>query len=84
MTPGTLFLVPAPLDFGCDTQAPLSDVLPDHTLRTAARLTDWICGGGGKMMEGVRTRRAKHGPRCYDPHRTADHAHFGRAVGMRR
>ncbi len=43
MTPGTLFLVPAPLDFGCDTQAPLSDVLPDHTLRTAARLTDWIC-----------------------------------------
>ncbi|MFT4241118.1 MAG: SAM-dependent methyltransferase [Acidovorax sp.] len=40
---GTLFLVPAPLDFGCDTQAPLQDALPDGTLRTAARLTHWIC-----------------------------------------
>ena len=26
---GTLFLVPAPLDFGCDTQAPLQDALPE-------------------------------------------------------
>ena len=41
-TPGTLYLVPAPLDFGCDTQAPLTDALPDATLRTAARLTHWI------------------------------------------
>ena len=42
-TPGTLYLVPAPLDFGCDTQAPLQDALPDGTLQTAARLTHWIC-----------------------------------------
>ena len=41
--PGTLYLVPAPLDFGCDTQAPLPEALPDGTLRTAARLTHWIC-----------------------------------------
>ncbi len=41
--PGTLFLVPAPLDFGCDTQTPLTDVLPAHTLQTAARLPHWIC-----------------------------------------
>lgn len=43
ITPGTLYLVPAPLDFGCDEAAPLADVLPEHSLRTAARLTHWIC-----------------------------------------
>ncbi len=41
--PGTLYLVPAPLDFGCDTQAPLEDALPSGTLQTASRLTRWIC-----------------------------------------
>jgi 16S rRNA (cytidine1402-2'-O)-methyltransferase len=41
--PGKLFLVPAPLDFGCATQAPLQQALPDGTLATAARLTHWIC-----------------------------------------
>jgi 16S rRNA (cytidine1402-2'-O)-methyltransferase len=41
--PGTLYLVPAPLDFGCETQAPLEDALPSGTLITAARLTHWIC-----------------------------------------
>ena len=40
---GTLYLVPAPLDFGCDTQTPLQDVLPEGTLRSAARLTHWVC-----------------------------------------
>ena len=39
---GTLFLVPAPLDFGCDTHAPLTDVLPLQTIQTAARLSHWI------------------------------------------
>lgn len=43
MAPGTLYLVPAPLDFGCDAQAPLHDVLPDATLRQAAQLTHWVC-----------------------------------------
>ncbi|MFY3384573.1 SAM-dependent methyltransferase [Paracidovorax sp. MALMAid1276] len=42
-TPGTLYLVPAPLDFGCDSQVPLQDALPAHTLQTAARLTHWVC-----------------------------------------
>ena len=41
--PGTLYLVPAPLDHGCDTLTPLDDVLPRGTLRTAAQLTYWIC-----------------------------------------
>lgn len=40
---GRLYLVPAPLDFGCETQAPLADVMPQGTLLTTARLTHWIC-----------------------------------------
>ena len=40
---GTLYLVPAPLDFGCDTLAPLQDALPSGTLQTAAKLTRWVC-----------------------------------------
>ena len=43
MTPGTLYLVPAPLDFGCDAQAPLDHALPAGTLQTAARLIHWVC-----------------------------------------
>jgi 16S rRNA (cytidine1402-2'-O)-methyltransferase len=39
---GTLYLVPTPLDFGCDTQAPITDVLPQETLRVAASVTHWI------------------------------------------
>ena len=50
-TPGRLFLVPAPLDFGCDTQAPIGDVLPQATLSAAAALTHWIC-------ENAKTTRA--------------------------
>lgn len=40
---GTLYLVPAPLDFGCNTEAPLTDSVPMGTLKVAARLTHWIC-----------------------------------------
>lgn len=48
---GKLFLVPAPLDFGCEVQAPLTDVLPAHTLQTAAGLRHWVC-------ENAKTARA--------------------------
>jgi len=41
--PGTLYLVPAPLDFGCAVQAPLADVMPQGTLAAAAHITHWIC-----------------------------------------
>ena len=51
MTPGTLYLVPAPLDFGCDTATTLGDVMPDRTLRVAASLSYWIC-------ESAKTTRA--------------------------
>ena len=40
---GKLYLVPAPLDFGCDIQAPLQDVMPLATIQIAARLQCWIC-----------------------------------------
>ena len=40
---GKLYLVPAPLDFGCSAQAPLQDVMPTGTLQIAARLSCWIC-----------------------------------------
>jgi 16S rRNA (cytidine1402-2'-O)-methyltransferase len=39
---GTLYLVPTPLDFGCDTPASITDVLPTETLRVAASVTHWI------------------------------------------
>ncbi|RZL67779.1 MAG: ribosomal RNA small subunit methyltransferase I [Variovorax sp.] len=42
-TRGKLYLVPAPLDFGCDVQAPLQDALPLGTLQAAAGITHWIC-----------------------------------------
>ena len=41
--PGRLYLVPTPLDFGCDAQTAIADVLPRHTIETAARLPSWIC-----------------------------------------
>jgi 16S rRNA (cytidine1402-2'-O)-methyltransferase len=37
-----LILVPAPLDFGCEHQAPITDVLPLATIQTASRITHWI------------------------------------------
>ena len=40
---GALYLVPAPLDFGCDVQAPLQEVMPAGTLLVAARLQHWVC-----------------------------------------
>ena len=40
---GKLYLVPAPLDFGCEQQAPIQDVMPLKTLQIAARLGYFIC-----------------------------------------
>ncbi len=40
---GKLYLVPAPLDFGCDTATDLNQSMPDGTLAVAARLQFWIC-----------------------------------------
>ncbi len=48
---GRLYLVPAPLDFGCTAQTPLTEVLPQGTLAVAARLQHWVC-------ENAKTARA--------------------------
>ena len=40
---GTLYLVPAPLDFGCEPQVPVEQSVPLGTLQAAAGLTHWIC-----------------------------------------
>jgi 16S rRNA (cytidine1402-2'-O)-methyltransferase len=40
---GKLYLVPAPLDFGCDEQPDIQEALPLGTLQAAARITHWIC-----------------------------------------
>ena len=43
MNKGKLYLVPAPLDFGCEQIAPVQDVMPLQTLQIAARLDYFIC-----------------------------------------
>jgi 16S rRNA (cytidine1402-2'-O)-methyltransferase len=48
---GTLYLVPAPLDFGCDTLVALDKIIPAGTLQVAASLHHWIC-------ESAKTTRA--------------------------
>ena len=48
---GRLFLVPAPLDFGCDVLTDVRQTLPDASLRAAASLSHWVC-------ENAKTARA--------------------------
>jgi 16S rRNA (cytidine1402-2'-O)-methyltransferase len=50
-SPGKLYLVPAPLDFGCASQASLAQVMPEATIEAAARLAHWVC-------ENAKTTRA--------------------------
>ena len=42
-TKGILYLVPAPLDFGCAEQSPLQETMPLGTIQVAARISSWIC-----------------------------------------
>lgn len=48
---GRLLIVPSPLDFGCDEQIDLTEVIPLGTLRQAAALKNWVC-------ENAKTTRA--------------------------
>ena len=49
---GKLYLVPAPLDFGCEPPLPaIADALPLGTLQHMARLQHWVC-------ENAKTTRA--------------------------
>ena len=40
---GKLYLVPAPLDFGCDSETDLQNTMPWGTLTVASRLQYWVC-----------------------------------------
>ncbi|MFM7343300.1 MAG: ribosomal RNA small subunit methyltransferase I, partial [Betaproteobacteria bacterium] len=51
MKVGSLFLVPTPLDFGCDEQTALETSLPEAVQLQAAGLTYWI-------SENARSTRA--------------------------
>lgn len=51
MSAGTLYLVPTPLDFGCEPQGRLDEVMPGATLTVACGLTHWI-------SENARSTRA--------------------------
>lgn len=58
---GKLYLVPAPLDFGCDEQTPITAVLPDGTLEATSRIQHWICENA-KSTRAVLKRVAEHYP----------------------
>ena len=62
-TPGRLFLVPAPLDFGCAQQTPLSYSLPEGTLKAAAGLQHWICENAKSARAYLKRIDAQH-PLC--------------------
>lgn len=55
IAPGTLYLVPAPLDSGCDEPVPLDLALPRHTLQITASITHWI-SENAKTTRAYRTR----------------------------
>lgn len=61
--PGTLYLVPTPLDFGTtpdDTPTPLAEWLPQETLRTAANLTHWITENAKSTRAFLKRVNATH------------------------
>ena len=64
MKKGTLYLVPTPLDFGVSADAPLSDVLPTTTLRTAAGLTHWVAENAKSLRAFLKRVDAIHALPC--------------------
>ena len=62
--PARLYLVPAPLDFGCAESTPLAESLPDATLRTAASLRHWICENAKSLRAYLQRIHALHPLAC--------------------
>jgi 16S rRNA (cytidine1402-2'-O)-methyltransferase len=60
---GKLYLVPAPLDFGCadDQQTLITDTIPSGTLKAASQIKHWICENA-KSTRAVLKRVAEHYP----------------------
>jgi len=61
--PGTLYLVPAPLDFGCAEVADLDASMPAGTLDAASRISHWICENA-KSTRAYLKRIAESHPLC--------------------
>ncbi len=85
---GTLYLVPAPLDFGCHTQVALDRAMPAGTLEIAASLKHWVCENA-KSTRAYLKRIAETHPLCqplqamqlqelpHEVHKKGDHqGHF--------
>jgi 16S rRNA (cytidine1402-2'-O)-methyltransferase len=60
---GKLYLVPAPLDFGCadDQLTPITQTISDGTLQSASQIKHWICENA-KSCRAVLKRVAEHHP----------------------
>ena len=60
---GKLYLVPAPLDFGCtdEQQTTITDSIPSGTLKAASQIQHWICENA-KSTRAVLKRVAEHYP----------------------
>lgn len=57
---GTLYLVPTPLDFGCDSAPDLSAALPEATVATASRLTHWVTENAKSTRAFLKRVEATH------------------------
>jgi 16S rRNA (cytidine1402-2'-O)-methyltransferase len=62
-TLGTLYLVPAPLDFGCTEVMPLDASMPGATLAIAASISHWVCENA-KSTRAYLKRIGEHHPLC--------------------
>jgi 16S rRNA (cytidine1402-2'-O)-methyltransferase len=60
---GTLYLVPAPLDFGCNEVVDLDASMPSGTLEAASRISHWICENA-KSTRAYLKRIAETHPLC--------------------
>lgn len=61
--PGRLYLVPAPLDFGCLPSPPAhapTDVLPDHTMAVCAHLQYWLCENARTLRASLKRMHERH------------------------
>ena len=82
---GRLFLVPTPLDHGCDEQTPLDEVLPLGTIKKAAAIACWVSENAKStraflkrvdalvpLAQPIQTQQITELPR--DVHKKGDHA----------
>ena len=57
---GRLYLVPTPLDFGCEVDAGLDTALPAQTVVIAASITHWITENAKSTRAYLKRIDARH------------------------